>query len=574
MKMKFRFPNALIWGSIALLLFVLAGCSLPTDAAPEPPSQSREQDSEDEPENEDGETGEQDSEDGQDDSEDDDEEQDDNRKIPASGDLVIRIGEMTKSEGVYPDLSGVTRYLLDFSAEDGKTVENLYLETGEELTVTLDAGDWEIRSYGVMERGTGQPPLAVIFGTARVTVPENGTETVVIAPDRPATGSGEQGFLSWNIDYPEENIWEAVLTVSLKIDGDSFVPYRYFDLTAPDAKEKSISLPAGTYRVESRFLSHNVNAGSTEIVHIFPDLETGSSRVAIAGDLFPKAEEFSSAEELKTYLNALPENAVDNPYPVKIAGADLSSKEKTGETLKTLFDALSRYVTLDLRECTGAELLSASVSPTLAGRKKIVSMILPDSITGIAANGFAGYENLKSAVLPKVTIVNQVAFKNLENLETVSAPELITIVDDTNADANRGNFYGCTVLKSIYFPKLETTGHHAFYGCTGLTEAAFPNLRTTGTFVFKGCTALKAVSLPAVTKIDKNSFENDTALRYLILGSAPPELGEDVFKGGDFYQNGVIYAPSDTVNAYKNTALPNWSKVTELVRPLSDLAGL
>jgi hypothetical protein len=588
MKMKIRFPRALIWGSVMFLLFTITGCSFPTDPVSEPPSreeteESREQDSEDDPENEDGENGEQDSGDGQNDPEDNDDdaddddddgeeqEQDDNGEdedgeIPALGDLVIRIGEIAKPEGVYPDLSGVTQYLLDFFAEDGRTAESLYIKTGEELTVTLDAGDWEIRSYGVMERGTGQPPLAVISGTTRVTVCEDETETVLIVPDGPAAGSGEQGFLSWNIDYPGEKVWGAVLTVSLKIDGDSFVPYRYFDLTDPGAKEQKISLPAGTYRVESRFLFHNASDGSTEIVHIFPGLETGSSRVTIAGNLFPDVAGFSSVTELKTYLDAQPENSGDTPYPVKIAGVDLSSKEKTGETLKTLYDALSRFVTLDLRECMGTVLPSASINPTLGGRKKVVSLIMPDSITGIAANGFSGYESLESAVLPKVTSIDYAAFNKLEKLETVLAPELTGLVDSKNGSSSaRGNFYNCRALKSIYFPKLETISHHAFYGCTDLTEVLLPKAAGAGTSVFGECTSLKTVVLPEAAFIGNRAFYNDKSLENLVLGPVPPETeGSSHFSSG-FPQK--LWVPASAIDDYQDAAF--WSKMKDTIYPIA-----
>jgi hypothetical protein len=497
--------------------------------------------------------------------------EDETGEAPIPGGISIRIGEMRKQgEGVYPDLGGITRYRLDFLGENGKTAESLYLEADGELTVRLDAGEWEIHAYGVLTKGTGQIP--VIHGTARVTVYESGTETVLLVPDGPIAESKEQGFLSWNIDYPDEKVWEAILKVSIRVDEHSFIPYRYFDLTAPGAKEQKIPLLPGTYKMESRFLSHTISTGSTEIVHIYPGLETRSSRVTIAGNLFPNAVEFLSVEELKTYLDGRPENTEAAPYPVKIAGVDLSGKGKTGETMKTLYDALSRYVSLDLRGGSGTELIAASASPALAGRKKIVSMVLPETITTVKSNGFSGYEALKSAVLPKVTTIDYAAFNNLGSLETVAAPELIDIVDSKNTtSSSNGIFYKCSALKSAYFPKLETTGHHTFYECGSLTEAVFPSLRTVGEFAFKGCTALKSVSFPAVTKIDKSSFENDTALTCLILGSVPPELGTNVFKGGDFSQNGVIYVPSDAVDTYKNTALPNWSMLTELVRPLSDL---
>jgi hypothetical protein len=508
MKMKIRFPKALIWGSIALLLFALAGCPLPVDSESsgqedteeswgqnpednpenEDTEESRGQNPEDNPENEDGDNEGQNSGDEKNDPEDDNDdsgenEEDKNDEVTPSGNLVIRIGEITKSEGVYPDLSGVTRYLLNFNGEGGKTAEDLYLETGKELTVTLDPGNWEIRAYGLAENEAGEPLLAAIFGTTRVTVRENETENVLIAPNVPAA------------------------------EGD------YFE---------------------------------------------------IDGVIFPPAISFSSTSELKAFLDAHPENTADTPYPVKITGVDLSTKEGTGETLKTLYDTLSRYVTLDLRECTGTELPSASSRPTLTNREKVVSLILPDSITSIAGNGFAKHTNLKSVVLPKVTTIDYAAFGDLGKLETVSAPELTDLVDSTKAASTsaKGNFYRCTALRSIYFPKLEALGHHAFYGCTSLTEMAFLNVRTVEAFAFKGCTVLKSVILPAVTKIDKNSFENDTALTHLTLGPTPPELGKNAFGGSNFLQNGAIYVPASAVDAYKES--PAWSTMEDRIYPITD----
>jgi hypothetical protein len=323
-------------------------------------------------------------------------------------------------------------------------------------------------------------------------------------------------------------------------------------------------------------MAHNVNNdGPVEIVHIFSGMETASTPVTIAGNAFPEARGFSAVSELKAYLESLPKNSADDPYPLKVAGVDLSSKEKTGDTLYSLYDALTeRYVTLDLKECTGMKLPSASSSPALKNRENVVSLILPDSITGIAENGFYKHTNLKSAVLPKVTTIDYIAFKNLEKLETVSAPELITIVDAANADADRGSFYKCEALKSIYFPKLETIGHHTFYSCTSLTGAAFPSLRTVGRMAFKECAALEAVSLPAVTRIVEKAFEKDTVLKYLVLGPEPPELETGIFNSGGFLQTGVIYTPPNAVSAYQDTALPNWPSLKGLVKPLSEPAVL
>jgi hypothetical protein len=661
MDVKFRFPKPLIWGSIALLLCIIAGCSLPMDpvdpVSDPPPSKKTEESSEQSSakqspkEDPNAKNGKQDPDDGEDDSEDEagedkgqtsgeeqgdsedgdgedegrtpgeeqdgsededgedegqtsgeeqgdsedgdgedegrtpgeeqngskdgsgeDEEQipgeeqndneDENEDIQVLGNLIIRIGKMGKpEEGVYPDLGGITRYRLDFFGENGKTAESLYLEADGELTVTLDIGEWEVHAYGVMEKGTGQTP--VIHGTARATVYEGGTEHVLIVPAGPAAESEERGSLSWSIDYPGEKVWGAVLKVSLRIDEHSFVPYKYFDLTDPGVKEQKISLPAGTYKMESSFLSHTASTGSTEIVHIYPGLETRSSRVTIAGNSFPEVTEFSSVTELGAYLDGQPENTAADPYPVKIAGVDLSSKEKTGETIKTLYDALSRYVSLDLRGCTGAELISASA---LAGRKKIVSIILPDSITSITSNGFAGYETLKSAVLPKINTIDYAAFHDLGNLETISAPELTDLVDSTNSNSSsKGIFYKCAALKSIYFPKLETLGHHAFYGCTALTEILLPKTTEAGPSVFAECTSLKTAVLPEVTSIGSRAFYNDKSLENLVLGSVPPQLeGSSHFSSG-FPQK--LWVPASAIEDYRNSAV--WTNMKNRIYPIT-----
>jgi hypothetical protein len=379
--------------------------------------------------------------------------------------------------------------------------------------------------------------------------------------------------LSWNINYPSEKVWGAVLTVSLKVGEDTFIPYTYFDLTGPGAGTQGLSLPPGTYRVESRFLSHNVETGSgAEILHIYPGQETGSGQVTIPETNFPASQEFSSAGALKKYLGGRPENTRDNPYPIKITGVNLSSRETQGETLNTLYDALSqRYVTLDLRGCTGTELIAASTA-RMANRTYVVSLVLPDSITEISANGFSGYTNLKSVVIPKAKTINTSAFKNCELLETVFAPMLETVTEAKDNAA--GAFAWCASLKALYFPSLVSLGKYAVYGCASLTGVAFPRLQNLGGLAFKRCTALKSASLPSAAKLVSGGFEGDAALMYLIFGAAPPELEANVFRSTTFSQNGVIYVPSNSVNAYKNTSLANWTTLEPLVKPVPNAAVL
>jgi hypothetical protein len=584
MKVKFRFFKRVVWGSIAILMFIVIGCASPAgpdtpDSVPDTLPGEEQEEREEEPSEKDPESQEpgekQDNPGDEDGGEEEQEPAEEEEESPAQGELIIRIGAISKSEGIYPDLSGIARYVLDFSGEDGKTAESRTIETGKELTVTLDAGEWEVRAYGIAENIAGKPPQAVIGGAAYVTVPENGTESVLIVPDRPAAGNGEQGYLSWKTGYSGQAAWEALLILSLRVGEDRFIPYKYFDLNAPGMGEQKVSLSAGTYKMESRFLAHGVSTGSTEIVHIYPGLETKSSHTGPAVNAFPAAVEFTSINELKVYLNGLSTNDQNTPYPVKISGVDLASKVNSGDTLKTLYEALGgKYFTLDLRGCTGTQLIAASTA-SLANRANIVSLILPDSITEVLANGFSGYTSLKSVVMPKVTTINTSAFRYCVLLKTASAPELEIIVNtaDTTTTTS-GAFSGCIALEAVYFPKLVTLGRYAFYG-SGLTAAAFPELRYVGGLAFKRCLALKSLALPNITKIENSAFV-ETPLESLILGEVPPELGgTGIFTSTSFPQTGVIYVPIGTEDAYKDTDLPNWSSVLkERIKPLSEVTGI
>jgi hypothetical protein len=592
MRVNFRFFNFTVWGSAVFLLLVFTACSpltgtdlqepvsgLPLRELPEQEggTEDTQEPGEEEGTPENGDGGNSGEESGEEEGTPEDGDGGDSGEEPGEGNetgqpsiqgtLNIRIGGMERpEEGAYPNLNGITRYRLDFSGEDGKTAESRYLDTAEELAVVLDPGEWEIHVYGLLEKDAGQPPLAVIYGTDRALVTEGSAETVVIVLDEPVTESGEPGFLSWNIEYAEEKVWAAALTISVRINDGNFIPHAYVDLNGAGGGTGKISLPPGTYRMESRFLSHHRDTGFAELIHIYPGLETGSSHGNISAAVFPEPREFSSTGELKVYLDGLPENTADDPYPVKITGVDLSSRESTGETLRTLYAALNlRYVTLDLRECTGTSLIPASTY-SLVNRKNIVSLVLPESIIEIPSNGFSGYESLKAAVLPGVITINTSTFKNCGSLETVFAPALETAAAAN--DNNSGAFAGCTALKTLYVPRLTTLGKYAVYGCTNLTEIFLPKVLTVEGLAFRKCTALKTLSLPSVTKIDSGSFEDDTALLYLVFGANPPDLETNVFRNTSFSQTGVVFVPPDAVAVYKNTTLPNWSSLKELVKSL------
>jgi hypothetical protein len=112
---------------------------------------------------------------------------------------------------------------------------------------------------------------------------------------------------------------------------------------------------------------------------------------------------FTGIKDLQTYLEGQP------LVPLKLS-VDLS-----GDNLPALFaalDAAGKYVSLDLSGCTE---LTVWVPYTGAGAGRIVSLVLPDSVTEIAegnvnAGTFASFTSLETLTANKAETVGDYAF--------------------------------------------------------------------------------------------------------------------------------------------------------------------
>jgi hypothetical protein len=206
----------------------------------------------------------------------------------------------------------------------------------------------------------------------------------------------------------------------------------------------------------------------------------------------PVIIELTGAAALNAYLGTLPENTADTPYRIKVKGINLAKRD----TLKTLYDALIRYVSLDLSDCTGESLPNITTS-TAPGKTYLVSLILPDTVITIEVNAFSGCTVLTSVNMPQVTTIIHGAFSNLAKLTSVYMPQVQHLENDTKS--SEGVFYKCVTLESVSMPKIQSIGRDSFYGCSSLksiTLGAVPPALE-GTNVFKGTQALSAIYVPA-----------------------------------------------------------------------------
>ncbi len=79
-------------------------------------------------------------------------------------------------------------------------------------------------------------------------------------------------------------------------------------------------------------------------------------------------------------------------------------------------------------------------------------------------------------------------------------------------------FRGCTGIKTIKAPKLESVGSHSFEGCTALEALDLPMIKTIGEKAFENANALTSLSLgKSLESIVGNPFQNSTSLTSLTL---------------------------------------------------------
>jgi hypothetical protein len=485
----------------------------------------------------------------------------------STGQVLIRIARTGAERTIYPEIPPFSRYILNFVHEDGTTAPDAVVQEAETIQIGLKTGLWTIIATAFIDPQSGLS-LPVLQGSVRIAVEAGESASAAILLDKTLPGEGPAGRFTYSVTYPPDRVNSAVLSLSVLGTGGIFIPAETIDLRAGNpagtpagtpaetgSSGGSISLPAGYYRMDIILGTVYPFTGRTEIVHIYPGLETQAPPYVFTPSDFPLPAEITGTAALKEYLDSLPENTPQTPYPVKLKGVNLESTENTGETLRTLCAALSRFVALDLGDCTGTAI--QSMAKNIAPNKiKIVSVILPQTVTSIGASGFSGYEALISAELPGVLSLNKSAFKDCISLESISMPELKDISDGSGSDS--GVFLNCGALKSIFFPKAEIIGDYAFYKCDSLAAVSLPMASSIGKCAFRYAASLSAVSLPSAAFIGNYALSDCSRLNTLVLGAVPPALGGKNIFAKDMLPQKIL-VPAGSVAVYQNTTLDYWT---------------
>lgn len=127
----------------------------------------------------------------------------------------------------------------------------------------------------------------------------------------------------------------------------------------------------------------------------------------------------------------------DAPVSISFAG-----KEEAFAVYAALANA-RKYVSLDLSKSSVTGFDSSSVYP--AGSRWIVSLILPDNLTDIGGEAFAGWTQLRHIFIPpSVTAIGEYAFHRCPSIAELTIPESVEYIE-------RDAFSSCGNLNIVTF---------------------------------------------------------------------------------------------------------------------------
>lgn len=165
----------------------------------------------------------------------------------------------------------------------------------------------------------------------------------------------------------------------------------------------------------------------------------------------------------------------------------------------------------------------------------ITELVIPDGVTSISGDVFAGCSNIKSVAIPEsVESIGSNPFRNCPNLTSITVDEnnnnydsrnncnavidtstnsLIsgcaeTVIPDSITGIRRGAFSGSSLTSIVIPGSVTEIDYSAFAGCSSLTNVVIPDSVTKiASEAFAGCSSLTNVVIPDnVTEIDYSNI--------------------------------------------------------------------
>ena len=139
----------------------------------------------------------------------------------------------------------------------------------------------------------------------------------------------------------------------------------------------------------------------------------------------------------------------------------------------------------------------------LMNNTDLVSVVMPNTV--YASYSFKGCSNLKNVTMPKLQTAGREMFMGT-GIESIDLPSATSIDQQT--------FANCTQLKHVNLPLVGQGSYSSFTGCTALEEIHLPsyNYGVYNNAMFRGCTSLKVVDLPKLVIMNDGFLESCSSL--------------------------------------------------------------
>ncbi len=204
-----------------------------------------------------------------------------------------------------------------------------------------------------------------------------------------------------------------------------------------------------------------------------------------------------------------------------------NDEEKASELAYSLNSTDDGYVVTGIGLCTDTDIVIPATYKNLP-------------VTAIKYGAFANQSTLKSIVIPNsVTSMEANIFAGCENLEKITLPFLGDGAEETHlgyifvngCEGYSDNEYVPQSLRSVVINGNKSIGNWAFYGCGNLTSIILADgITAIGRYVFGDCVGLTSIVIPdSVISIGEDLFEDCSNLENVVIGNGVEALYEHTF---------------------------------------------